>query len=504
MIRGLASGFKAVVAVLALVVGMVPAVQLTGDCQQAASDAATATDVEHRLNQLADKMAMLQEQLMQSQSEVDALKTELKNVRAQMTEKNESDNASQSASALKASVDELKEEDSVLQSEVQQHDQTKVESASKYPLRISGMLLFTSLLNDGNPDDIDLPIVALPNQSNGTTGSLSATLRQTILGLDASGPHLWGAKSSANISVDLFSAIPYGDYSATAGSLRMRTAHATLEWPHRTVSFALDRPLISPWQPTSWVSVGVPPLSWAGNLWAWSPQLEYSDDGLMADHRIRLEFGLIDPSAWGSGSANGLRQPDAAEQSRQPGYEGHVGATLAWRGHPVNFGAGGYYDRQTYNYDTHVDAWAGTADWNVFLARAVEVSGEFYRGRSISGLGGGAFKDDATYDSYASLRGLDAVGGWSQLKFIVSPSLEFNIAGGQDGDYASELRNSDLLTALDSYSNLMRNQSVYGNIVYRPRSYLLFSTEFRQLRSWPIAGSSNRDRLVGLAAGYSF
>jgi hypothetical protein len=333
---------------------------------------------------------------------------------------------------------------------------------------------------------------------------LSATLRQTILGLDASGPHLWGAKSSADISVDMFGAIPYGDYSATAGSLRMRTAHASLEWPHRAVRFALDRPLISPWQPTSWVSVAEPPLSWAGNLWLWSPQLQYSDENFMANRHLKFEFGLIDPSAASSGSTNGLRQPDAPEQSRQPGYEARMGASLAWRGHPVNFGAGGYYDRQTYNYDAHVDAWAATADWNVFLAPAVEFSGELYRGRAISGLGGGAFKDYATYDSYAFLRGLDAVGGWSQLKLLVSPSLEINIAGGQDGDYASELRGSDLLTALDNYSSLLRNQSVYGNIVYRPRSYLLFSTEFRQLQSWPIGGSSNRDRMVGVAAGYSF
>jgi hypothetical protein len=491
-------------ACLALIAACVPALQTSAPCQQAGADPGAAADLEHRLNQLADKMTALQEQLSQSRSEVDALKAELKTVRAQMVEKSQSDDASQTAAALRASVDQLKEEDAVLQAEVQQHDQTKVESASKYPLRISGMMLFTAQLNDGNPDDIDLPVVALPNQSNGSIGSLSATLRQTILGLDASGPHLWGAQSSADINVDFFGTIPYGDYSATAGSLRMRTAHATLEWPHRTLSFALDRPLLTPWQPTSWVSVGEPPLSWAGNLWAWSPQLEYSDDSFIANRHLKLQLGLIDPSAPGSGSPNGLRQPNAPEQSRQPGYEARIGASLAWQGHPFNFGAGGYYDRQTYNYDAHVDAWTGTADWNVFLAPFVQLSGEFYRGRAISGLGGGAFKDYATYDSYAFLRGLDAVGGWTQLKLLLSRAFEVNLAGGQDGDYPGELRNSDLLTASSSYSNLIRNQSVYGNFVYRPRSYLLFSTEFRQLQSWPIAGASNRDRMVGLAAGYSF
>src|ERR1035441_2415465 len=49
-----------------------------------------------------------------------------------------------SAADLRTSIEQLKERTEVTESQIKQHDQTKVESASKYPLRISGMLLFRS------------------------------------------------------------------------------------------------------------------------------------------------------------------------------------------------------------------------------------------------------------------------------------------------------------------------------------------------------------------------
>ena len=94
----------------------------------------------------------------------------------------------QAASQLQNSVQQLQDQDEILQAEVKQHDQTKVESASKYPVKINGLLLFSSFLNDGAVDNIDLPIVALPRTAAIAHGSLGATMRQTILGLEAKGP----------------------------------------------------------------------------------------------------------------------------------------------------------------------------------------------------------------------------------------------------------------------------------------------------------------------------
>jgi hypothetical protein len=473
------------------------------DRDSPSSDARTA-ELEQHIDMLSSKIDSMQQQLQESHDEMEAMRAELGSLRSQLAEKNQGAETERAVSALRANVQQLEEKSDVVEAEVQQHEQTKVETLSKYPVRIYGTLLFTSLDNSGRTDNIDLPIVALPAQPYAPSGSLSATARQSILGIDASGPHLWGANSSANVSVDFFGGIPYADTTTAAGTVRLRSAHASLAWQNRSITAAFEQPIVSPRNPTSWLSLGEPALSWSGNLWAWSPQLEFTQSAALPVGRVSGTFAFIDPASPGASGATGLRAPDASESSRQPGYEARVGDDLMWRGHAFGFGAGGYYSRQNYGYELRADAWAGTADWKIALAPAVEFSGEVYRGRGIGGLGGGAFKDYVTSGNYTSFRGLDDEGGWGQLKFTFSPVLEANAAVGQDNAFENELRSSDLATQLDVYANLARNQTVFGNLVYRPKTYLLFSTEYRQIRSWPITGDVNRNRIVGLAAGYLF
>jgi hypothetical protein len=478
--------------------------QITSDNSQPTAPRSKEAELEEHLDQLTSKMDNMRQRLNESQSEISELRAELNALKAQRSEKDQSEEAAQTVASLQSGIAQIREQTDVLEAEVKQHDQTKVESATKYPVRISGMLLFTSLLNTGTPDNIDLPTVAMANPQNASAGSLGATARQTLLSLSASGPHIWGARASSELSVDFFGGAPYADYGTAAGNVRFRTGHANLEWPNRSLIVSFDRPLISPLQPTSWLSVGEPALAWSGNLWAWSPQVEFKENSILNNHHLGAEFGLIDAAAPGVSAGTGLRQPDASERSRQPGYEARLSSTMAWAGHQINLGAGGYYSRQTYKYSRHVDAWVATADWNVSLARPVELSGEFYRGRAIGGLGGGAFKDYITYASYTSLRGLNAVGGWGQLKFKILHSFEGNIAGGQDSALGRDLRNSDVGLEQGDYSDLARNQSIFGNLIFRPRPYLLLSTEFRQLKSWTITGEGYQDRILGFAGGYSF
>jgi hypothetical protein len=279
--------------------------------------------------------------------------------------------------------------------------------------------------------------------------------------------------------------------------------HARVEWPNRAIAVAVDRPLFSPWQPTSWVTVAQPALAWSGNLWTWSPQFSFRQNDFPLRHS-NIELGLIFPAApyaWIAGQAGAA---NASEKSRQPGYQARVGSTLSWRDHPLNFGASGYYSRQAYNYDHHVDAWAGAGDWSLDLSHAFQWSGGIYRGRGIGGLGGGAFKDYVSTASTDSLRGMDAAGGWTQARFTISSSLELNVSTGLDNAFAHELRGSDQAAALNYYATLARNETVIANMIYRPRSYLLFSTEFRQIDSRPVTGNSSQDRVLGIATGYIF
>ena len=55
--------------------------------------------------------------------------------------------------------------------------------------------------------------------------------------------------------------------------MRLRTAAISLDWKNTSLLFGQDKPIISPRDPTSLAQVGVSPLTGAGNLWLWQPQI---------------------------------------------------------------------------------------------------------------------------------------------------------------------------------------------------------------------------------------
>src|SRR5262249_26353210 len=116
----------------------------------------------------------------------------------------------------------------------------------------------------------------------------------------------------------------------------------------------------------------------------------------------------------------------------------------------------------------------------------------------------GTFKDYVTNIAERDLYGLNDVGGWAQAKFAISPSLEANASMGLDNGFANDLRRSDQASASGWYANLARNQTVLANFVYRPKTYLLLSAEFRQINSRTAAGQASQDNVLGLATGYIF
>ena len=272
---------------------------------QATQSASTgdSSHLEQRLDQVLAALNSMQHQLDDSKQQIDQLRGELQEVHAQLAAANAEIPAAtaEAASRLESSVQQLQEQDEILHAEVKQHDQTKVESASKYPVKINGLVLFSSFLNDGAVDNIDLPIVALPRDPTIAHGSLAATVRQTVLGLEARGPMLWGARSAGDFHVDFFGGVPYTDYTTSTGTLRLRTAHARLDWTNHSLIAGLDAPLVSPIEPTSYVGLGEPPFAWSGNLWVWAPQLESINRAHLGSGTLGLDFSLLDPAcAWKS------------------------------------------------------------------------------------------------------------------------------------------------------------------------------------------------------------
>jgi hypothetical protein len=484
------------------------------DGQTAAQDS-----VALQVQQLTAAMARAEAQLEDSQHQLAEMRQQLATLQQRMaTSTDENPQYEPNAAAkLAAQVEELREQQGLQGSQIATQEQAKVESESKYPVKVSGLILLNGFVNT---QQVDVP--ATPTVAIGGAGSTGLSLLQTVLGLDARGPHLFGARSFADVRVDFdgrssSGTITPGAYNNSIGLLRLRTAHASMEWKQTQAFFSLDRPIISPNTPSSLTAVAVPALAWSGNLWSWNPQVGVTHDlTLSAAERLRMQAALIDvsdaptvagvvPAAAAAATTSAVTPPSTAEQSRWPGVESRFALLGTQQENGAQLGIGGFFAPHRIFNGTRFDAWAGTIDYRLPLPARLELSGSAYRGQSLGGLGGGGFKDYAYYfdgtDTY--FRALDDMGGWAQLKERASERLEFNAAFGMDNVPAGQLRPyAGSYSA--TYQNLARTRTFTGNFIYSPSAYLLFSLEYRRLESSPVNSPTAGSNVIGVGAGYKF
>ena len=500
-----------------------------------------ASTTESRLDAVSKLLAQTQLQLQQTQQQLSALSAELKELRshagaagaAGMTTAGAasvgasdagaqpSSSSSSAEAGLREELARQREEQEIQSAEIKQHDQTKVESVSKYPVRVYGLLLFNAFSNAGVVDNADLPSIALPRTPGLSHGSVGGSFRQTLLGLSGNGPTVFGASTSGDVSIDFFGDPSYNFYSSSNGNLRLRRGDIRLAWGsaadsavnHDVLQLGVDAPLISPLSPTSIATVAIPSLAWAGNLWTWAPEIQYKHtvmlnaDAENAPRTFELEGGLWDPPVVGSNASSASRTLSTGELSRRPGLLGRASLHAGLDDHPLSFGVGGYVARETYTAQ-QVDDWAITGDWQIPLSERLQLSGEIYRGLGLGGLGGGAYKDalqgvNVNTGAYQTI-GLNAVGGWAQLKTHFGRNTETNFAYGQDGAFASDFRQLNLSKSGYSLEQYARTQMMVANLLYRPKTYLILSPEYRRLLNWSITGPVSTANLFTLSLGYQF
>lgn len=456
--------------------------------------------------------------LAQAQAQMDAYQAQLKDLRQQLgalkeqmaAERYIAQSAAQTASANgveavpanAATLEEIRELEAIEESQIATHDVTKVETESKYPLKVSGLVLFNAFVNTRQVDVSASPSYALPGP-----GSTGLSLRQTVLGLDARGPHLLGATSHADIRADFFASGAVSNYAA-GGVLRLRTAHAALDWQNTEAFVELDRSILEPNEPSSLVAIAQPELAWAGNLWTWNPQIGVSHQFALSDStRIEAQAGLIDssdPLLPGSESS-GPAQTET-ERSRWPGTEARIAFQNGKSGAGPEIGAGGYFSPHRDQDGDTFDAWAGTVDARLPLSRYFELTANAYRGQALAGLGAGGYVN--SYYSYEGaeeyVHALDDVGGWTQLKARAGQSLEMNAGFGADNPFAKEIQAAAPSTGDSYYAGLARNRSFYSNVIFSPSTYLMFSVEYRRLWTNFSTGPTNFSDAIGIGAGYKF
>jgi len=487
----------------------------------------TPDNVAQQIQQLTDAISRTQSQLNESQRQLEELRHQLAALQAQLaagqpgttassTNVQTSSAPTSSSSSDSTDMQDVKERQAMQESQIATQEQTKVESDSKYPVKLTGLLLLSAFANTGAVDMPSTPTMAVSGD-----GSSGLSIRQTILGFDARGPHLLGARSYADLRVDFAgnaqtssSTANYsGYYNSNASFLRLRTAHAGLQWEHTDAFFSLDRPIFSPNSPASLTAVAEPALAWSGNLWTWNPQVGVTHDLLFNDtNALRLQAALIDvgdaplsPSI--SIADPTITPPSAAEQSRWPGVEARIALMgNAEQDEGNHFGVGGYFASHHTSFGRNFDSWAATTDARLLLPERLQLTAFVYRGLGLGGLGGGGYKDFAYRPNIGTggyyVRPLSDAGGWTELKEKLNQQFEFNVAFGLDNVFAKELQR--YAVSGDAYLNMARNRTYTGNFIYSPSAYLLFSFEYRHLSSSPVSGSTVETNIFGLAAGYKF
>lgn len=467
-------------------------------------------------SQVSDLKAMvlqLQEQTNASRAEIVHLRQELETSRTSPygmgADEQASAHAVQGTSSIDQRIDTLEENQQLLTGKVNDQYQTKVESASKYRVRFSGLVLFNLFGNGGSVDNQDVPTLALEPLPFASGGTFGGTMRQSILGFEVFGPELMGARTSSSINMDFGGGFPNTYNGVDSGLARLRTAEVRLDWKDTSLIAGQDQLFIAPNSPTSYASLIVPPLSYAGNLWSWTPQIRVEHRFALGDDSFwSLQGGIMDPLTGEPPYDQWYRLPQAGERSRQPAFAGRVAYSRPMLGRTFTVGAGGFYSRQDWGYNRDVNAWAGTLDWSLPLDKWFSLSGAFYRGNAIGGIGGGIGRsvmyNGNILSSTTQVLPLNTVGGWAQLKFRPAIKLEFNAAFGQDNPFAADIR--AFAGNAQSYGDptLTRNRGVFGNVIYRPRSDLLFSLEYHHLRTFTIENVSYEANQLNLGMGVLF
>lgn len=426
------------------------------------------------LRQILDRLEGLERANRELTEEVRALRSQL--AAGNSTPKVEAQGEEQPA---------VEEELAVQKQEIHEQAQTKVESSQRFPIRLKGMLLFNTFLNSKQGGEIQYPAVAAHRgDANG-----GATLRQSLFGFDYAGPEVaGGGKLHASLLMDFYG----GSGQALDQSLRIRTADVRIDWKSRGVMLGIDKPIFAPRDPASLGQVGVSPLTGAGNLWMWIPQIRFEQTFHLSDvSLVRAQFGIVQTREIPSYQASDYV---AEVEGARPGAEGRVEFSRSFaNGGKFEF-APGFHVSTSHVAHAPVPSRVGSFDWLVSPWRKVELTGALYLGENVSHLGTGGAGEGFHVAGAQQVTSLHSRGGWAQLTYIATDRLSFHLFHGRQDD-----RNR-LLPAGQIGTN-----AAYGiNFFYRLAPNFLMSVETSQVRTSYVDWGRRINNHYDLAFAYLF
>jgi hypothetical protein len=358
--------------------------------------------------------------------------------------------------------------------------QTKVETAQKFPLRLTGMALFNAYMNSRQSGGAQYPVTAQPT-GPATSG---ATVRQTVIGLEFRGPvAIGGGAVHGSVFMDFFA----GANNQTA---RIRTASMEIQWKTRSIMAGLEKPIFNPREPASLAQVGISPMTGTGNLWLWLPQARFQQDFRFGrSSGLRAQVGVLQTRE--QAPYPGAVLPGALEPAR-PAYEGRFEAFHNFDDERRIEFAPGFHASTTHVGGVSIPSRIFSMDWFANPIRRVEFAGAFYKGHNVGMLGNGYGQGFYGYGRY--LEPVESIGGWGQFTVHVLPRVDLHLFSGQQDD-----ANHDL-----SAGRIGKNLLYGGNLYFRLAPNVLMGLETTQLRTVYIGQGVRINNHYDLALAYSF
>ncbi len=414
------------------------------------------------------------ERLDKLEEENHQLLDEIHELRSELT------GAKTAAQPVAASADEQL---AVQESRTAELEQSKVSASQRFPISLTGMLLFNAFENGRSSGGSEYPVAAALVPSMATDG---ATVRQTILGLKFNGPDLpGGGKASGSIYMDFF-----GGTSAPGNNFfRIRTAMLDLVWKNTTLSLGQDKPIISPRDPSSFAQVGFSPLSGAGNLWDWNPQVKIEQRFAFGeDTGLKAQAGVYETTE--SYSATLPAEYSGTLERSRPAYQGRF-EFFHGNDHRRIELAPGFSLSATHVAGESVQSRIASLDWLIRPFPLLEFSGEAFNGRDVAGLG--ALPGFSILPSEAVIP-VHSHGEWGQIALFPLPKLSLHFYAGQQFNRPTDVA---------SYG-IQRNFVYAGNLMYKLAPNVLAALEASQTRTEYLGSLLRLNNHYDLALAYLF
>ena len=177
----------------------------------------------------------------------------------------------------------------MLQAQIEELAQVKVEAASRFPVTLSGTIVSNTVVNSGDANWLESPNIV----GTAAGGSMTSTMRQSRVGLDVHGIPVGSWEAKGALILDFFGGTPGFVTGTVMGLPRLLYAYGRLEHRGTAIEIGQDHVLLAPRDPTSLAAFSFPQFFRSGNLYLRAPQVRVEQ----RVGGVTVKAGLVAPVA---------------------------------------------------------------------------------------------------------------------------------------------------------------------------------------------------------------